>query len=127
VTTKTLKVSYWTATILFAILLVMDGLGGVMQAAAGKEALQHLGYPIYLLPIAGVAKLLAALAILQTKFRTIKEWAFAGFAITCFGAFFSRAAVGDGAALLIFPVVFLAMMFVPYYLWKKYDPASAVT
>lgn len=126
-TTKTLKVSYWTATILFAILLVMDGLGGVMQAAAGKEALQHLGYPIYLLPIAGVAKLLAALAILQTKFRTIKEWAFAGFAITCFGAFFSRAAVGDGAALLIFPVVFLAMMFVPYYLWKKYDPASAVT
>jgi hypothetical protein len=127
VTTKTLKVSYWTATILFAILLVMDGLGGVMQAAAGKEALQHLGYPIYLLPIAGVAKLLAALAILQTKFRTIKEWAFAGFAITCFGAFFSRAAVGDGAALLTFPVVFLAMMFVPYYLWKKYDPASAVT
>jgi uncharacterized membrane protein YphA (DoxX/SURF4 family) len=121
-TTKTLNVCYWTATVIFAALLVMDGLGGVMQAEAGKEALVHLGYPMYLLVIAGVAKLLAAVAILQTRFRTVKEWAFAGFAFTCVLAFCSRAAVGDGFGLLVFPVIFLAIMLVPYLLWKKYDP-----
>lgn len=121
-TTKTLKVSYWTATILFALLLVMDGVGGVLQAEAGKEALIHLGYPLYLLLVMGVAKLLAAVAVLQTRFRAIKEWAFAGFAFTCVGAFCSRAAVGDGIGLLIFPVIFLAIMCVPYFLWKKYQP-----
>lgn len=123
--TKTLKVSYWTATILFALLLVMDGLGGVLQAEAGKEALIHLGYPLYLLPTMGVAKLLAAVAILQTRFETIKEWAFAGFAFTCLGAFCSRTAVGDDFGLPIFPVIFLAIMCVPYFLWKRYEPIRA--
>ncbi len=121
-TTKTLRISYWTATILFALLLVMDGIGGVMQVEAGKVALAHLGYPMHLLTIMGVAKLLAAVAVLQTRFRTVKEWAFAGFAFTCVGAFCSRAAVGDGIDLLIFPIIFLAIMYVPYWLWKKYEP-----
>src|SRR5215475_7014086 len=106
---KTLKISYWIATIVFALLLVMDGIGGVMQVPEGKEALAHLGYPMYLLVIMGTAKILAALAILQTRFRTIKEWAFAGFVISCVGAFWSRAAVGDGIDLLIWPVIFLAI------------------
>lgn len=117
---KTLTVAYWTATILFAVLLAMDGFGGVMRAEAGKEALEHLGYPSYFLTLAGVAKLLAAAAILQSRFPTIKEWAFAGFAFTCFGAFFSRLAVGDSAGLLAFPVIFLGIMLVPYVLWKRY-------
>lgn len=118
-TPKTLNIAYWTATLLFASLLVMDGIGGIMQAEAGKEALAHLGYPMYLLPMAGFAKLLAAIAIVQTKFKTIKEWAFAGFAVSCYGALWSRMAVGDGIELLLFPVIFFAIMLVPYYLWKS--------
>jgi uncharacterized membrane protein YphA (DoxX/SURF4 family) len=116
---KALKLSYWIATVVFALLLVMDGIGGIMQAEAGKEALAHLGYPMYLMTIMGVAKVLAAVAILQTRFRTVKEWAFAGFVISCVGAFWSRATVGDGVDLLIWPVIFLAIMAVPYVLWKK--------
>jgi len=116
---KTLNMTYWIVTILFALLLLMDGLGGIMQAEAGKEALAHLGYPMYLLPMTGVAKVLAAVAIVQNKFKVIKEWAFAGFAISCYGAFWSRAAVGDGIGLLAFPIVFLLIMIAPYWLWKK--------
>jgi hypothetical protein len=119
---KALKISYWIATIVFALLLVMDGIGGITQQQAGKDSLQHLGYPMYLLSITGVAKMLAALAILQTKFRTIKEWAFAGFAINCYGALWSRAAVGDSVGMIAFPIVFFAIMLVPYVLWKKYQP-----
>ena len=69
---KSLRIAYWTATAVFALLLVMDGLGGIMRAEAGVEALTHLGYPLYLLPTFGIAKVLAAIAILQTKFRTVK-------------------------------------------------------
>jgi uncharacterized membrane protein YphA (DoxX/SURF4 family) len=119
--TRTLKISYWTATILFALLLIMDGIGGITQAEAGQEALRHLGYPMYLLTVMGAAKILAAVAIVQTRFRTIKEWAFAGFTISCVGAFWSRMVIGDGADLLIFPVIFLGIMAVPYVLWKKLD------
>jgi hypothetical protein len=123
---KSLRIAYWTATIVFALLLVMDGLGGIMRAEAGVEALTHLGYPLYLLQTFGIAKVLAAIAILQTKFRTVKEWAFAGWAFTCVGAFVSRAAVGDTVEL-IYPVVFLAIMAVPYWLWLRARHAGIVT
>ena len=122
---KSLRIAYWTATLVFALLLVMDGLGGLTQAEAGQEALRHLGYPLYLLPFFGVAKLLAAVAIVQTKFRTIKEWAFAGWAFSCVGAFWSRAVVGDTAEL-IYPVVFLGLMAVPYVLWRQAQRSGIV-
>jgi hypothetical protein len=123
---KSLRIAYWTSTIVFALLLVMDGLGGITRAEAGVEALTHLGYPLYLLPTFGVAKVLAAIAILQTKFGTLKEWAFAGWAFTCVGAFVSRAAVGDTAEL-IYPVVFLAIAAVPYWFWWRARQTGLVT
>ena len=116
---KNLKTWYWIATIIFALLMIMDGFGGVTQQEAGKEVLKHLGYPMYLLIIVGIAKLLGAVSILQNKYVAIKEWAYAGFAINFIGAFASRALVGDGISLLIPPIIGLIIMFIPYILWKK--------
>jgi hypothetical protein len=103
-------------------MLFADGIGGVTQQQAGQEVLRHLGYPMYLLIIAGTAKLLAVIALVQTRYGTIKEWAFAGIAITFIGAFASRAFVGDSGFELIFPLIMLAFMFVPYGLWKRGEP-----
>jgi uncharacterized membrane protein YphA (DoxX/SURF4 family) len=116
---KKLNTWYWIATIIFALMMIMDGFGGITQQEAGKEVLKHLGYPMYLLIIVGIAKLLGAVSILQNKFTVIKEWAYAGFAINFIGAFASRAFVGDGIPLLIPPIIALAIMFIPYILWKK--------
>lgn len=116
---KKLKTWYWVATIIFALMMIMDGIGGIIQQEAGKEVLKHLGYPMYLLIIVGIAKLLGAASTLQNKFKTIKEWAYAGFAINFIGAFASRAFVGDGISLLIPPLIALTIMFIPYILWKK--------
>ena len=107
---KKLKTWYWVATIIFALMMIMDGFGGIIQQEAGKEVLKHLGYPMYLLIIVGIAKLLGAASILQNKFKTIKEWAYAGFAINFIGAFASRAFVGDGISLLIPPLIALIIM-----------------
>ncbi|MDQ0969813.1 hypothetical protein QFZ20_005216 [Flavobacterium sp. W4I14] len=116
---KKLKTWYWIATIIFALMMIMDGVGGITQQEAGKEVLKHLGYPMYLLIIVGIAKLLGAASILQNKFIAIKEWAYAGFAINFIGAFASRAFVGDGISLLVPPLIALVIMFIPYILWKK--------
>ncbi len=116
---KNLKTWYWIATIIFALMMIMDGFGGITQQEAGKEVFKHLGYPMYLLIIVGIAKLLGAASILQTRYTTIKEWAFAGFAINFMGAFASRAFVGDGVPLLVLPLIALCIMFIPYVLWKN--------
>jgi len=119
--TKTVKIVYWGLTILFALAMLGDAYGGISKQEAGQEVMRHLGYPIYIMVITGVFKLFGAIAILQNKFKIIKEWAFAGFAINFIGALASRAAVGDGAGLLIMPLVILVIMFILYYFWKKYQ------
>ncbi len=122
---KTLKILYWSSTIFVALFMLMDGIGGLMQAEAGKEGLAHLGYPIYLMTIFGVAKLLGAVAILQNKFLVVKEWAYAGFAFTFMGAAASHALFGDGIGMTVAPLVGLAILALPYYFWKKMGATTA--
>lgn len=117
---KKIKIIYWISTIVFSLILLADGYGGITKQQAGVDVFNHLGYPVYLLIIAGYAKVFAAFAILQTRFITIKEWAYAGFAISCYGAFLSRIFVGDTGIDLIFPIIFFAIMLVPYLTWKFY-------
>lgn len=118
---NTIKTTYWITTVIFALMALMDGIGGVTRQQAGIDVMNHLGYPVYFLSIVGVAKLLGAAAILQTRFRAIKEWAYAGFAFNFIGGFASRAYMGDPTFEVIFPIIMLAVMFVPYYFWKKYE------
>jgi hypothetical protein len=123
---KTTKIIYWIATIVFAVLMLMDGTAGVLRVEAGKQGMIHLGYPMYILTIVGTAKILGAGAILQTKYTTIKEWAYAGFTINFIGAFASRAFAGDGTGLVTLPLIMLAIMFAIYFLWKKYETIKAI-
>jgi hypothetical protein len=123
---KTIRIWYWTITIIFALFMLMDGIGGITRQQAGQEVLKHLGYPMYALTIFGVAKILGVIAILQTKFYTVKEWAYAGFAFNFIGAAASRAFAGDGFGLTVAPIVVLAFMFLVYFFWKKYEQVKTV-
>ena len=78
---KPSKTLYWIVTIVFSLLMLADGLAGIAMTEEGKAAMQQLGYPNYVMAIMGVFKVLGALALLQNKFRLIKEWAYAGFTI----------------------------------------------
>lgn len=75
---NTLKILYWAVTGLFALLLLMSGIVEAMQHESGREIMRHLGYPDHVLIILGLGKILAAIALVQQRFRTIKEWAYAG-------------------------------------------------
>ena len=116
---KTIKIIYWVVTILFSLFMLYSGVSEVMQIEQGKELMKHLGYPIYVNTIIGVAKILGALAILQWKFRTLKEWAYAGFTIDFIGAGASMYFAGDRILMALSPIIFLAVMFISYFLWKK--------
>ncbi|MFA6083692.1 DoxX family protein [Mucilaginibacter sp.] len=123
---KTIKITYWILTVVFALFMLMDGGAGVVKEKTGQEVMKHLGYPIYIMVITGAFKILGAIAILQNKYKTIKEWAFAGFAINFIGAFASRAFVGDPIGLLVLPLVMLTIIFVVYYFWKKFETIKTI-
>ncbi|MBS3136681.1 DoxX family protein [Candidatus Woesearchaeota archaeon] len=116
---KALKITFWIITILFCLANFLSGIAELFPNQQAIDAMAHLGYPAYLLTILGVAKVAGSIAILQTKFRTIKEWAYAGFVIDYIGASLSIYFSGDGLLMASFPMIFLVVLFVSYSLWKK--------
>lgn len=116
-----LSIAYWTATLLFAALMLLDGIAGLSLNEEGKQAMTMLGYPAYIMTILGVAKVLGAVALVQTRFTVLKEWAYAGFAFNFLGASASWALAGHGPNLYLFPLIALAMLFGTYILWKKWS------
>jgi hypothetical protein len=110
---------YWTLTILFCLMMLADGVAGLLHEATGVAAMKQLGYPVYIMDITGAAKILGALALLQTKYRTLKEWAYAGFAIDFVGAGASVLFAGMGVAATIPAQVMLAVLFGMYFLWER--------
>ena len=60
---KTRKIFYWIFTILFALFMLMNGFGGITRQQAEVDVMQHLGYPVYVLTIFGIAKLFESMTI----------------------------------------------------------------
>ena len=118
---KTIKIIYWIVTILFSLAMLFSGVSEIMQTEQGKEVMKHLEYPVYVNTIIGVAKILGVIALLQWKFKTIKEWAYAGFTIDFIGATASLYFAGDGILMALTTIPFFAVMFISYYLWKKVE------
>lgn len=118
---KTLKIIYWAVTIIFCLANFASGVAELFPNQMGIDLMKQLGYPVYMMTILGVAKILGAIAIIQTKWKTIKEWAYAGFAIDFIGASASFYFIKAGFAAVVFPMVFLGVMFASYFLWKKMD------
>lgn len=118
---KTIKVWYWIVTILFVAFMLFSGISELVGTEAGNQLLISLGYPLYLNWILGIAKVLGAIVLVIPGLRVLKEWAYAGFAIDLIGATLSFMFSGYGFVDSIFPLIFLAVMFVSYWLWKKKD------
>jgi len=93
-----MKIAYWIVTGLMAALLVLSAVPDVLMVDGAVEMFTHLGYPKYLLPFIGVAKLLGVLVVVVPGLpRSLKEWAYAGLVIDLVGALYSHISVGDEA------------------------------
>jgi DoxX-like family len=110
------KIIYWVATIWLSLGMVSTA---IVQLIKMKEELEkinlHLGYPIYLLTILGIWKLLGVIAVLIPKYPLLKEWAYAGFFFIMSGAVFSHAACGDNAKDFFGPVLLIILTLISWY------------
>ncbi|MFS0600388.1 DoxX family protein [Peribacillus frigoritolerans] len=95
---KKTKIIYWIFTGLLVALMVLSSIPDIMSVPDAVALFNHLGYPTYLLPFIGIAKLLGVVAILIPGFPRIKEWAYAGFVFDLTGAMYSSISVGDPAS-----------------------------
>ena len=108
---KRTTILYWIFTGLFAAAMLLSGVQNALVTESSVAMLSHLGYPNYIIPFLGVAKILGAIAILIPGYPTLKEWAYAGLFFDLVGATYSGL-MTDGlqpplAGMLIFFGLFL--------------------
>ncbi len=109
---KQQKIIYWVSTVWLALGMLSTGAMQLFKEEAGTggvTSMLHLGYPVYVLPLLGIWKILGVAAVLIPKFALLKEWAYAGFFFVMTGALYSHIASGD-ALKEIFPSLLLTVL-----------------
>ncbi|MCF6411426.1 DoxX family protein [Pseudalkalibacillus salsuginis] len=126
---RKLIVTYWICTGLLALLMGVGSLPNILSSAESIALFQQLGYPAYLLPFLGVAKLLGVIAIILPGFPRIKEWAYAGLTFDLAGATYSFIAIGTPieGILMILGFLMIAGSYVTHHIIRKAKMAGQVT
>ncbi len=116
--TKRNRIIYWIATGWLALGMISTGAGQLLKAKAGQggaDMITHLGYPVYILTLLGIWKMLGVLAVLIPKYPLVKEWAYAGFFFVMTGAIFSHAASGDPVTSILPASLLLVLSALSWY------------
>lgn len=112
---KAKKIVYWIATLWLSLGMLSTAIVQLLKVKAEADMMALLGYPLYLLTILGIWKILGVVVVLIPKFTLVKEWAYAGFFFAMSGAVFSHLAVGDEAITLFGPVLLLILTVLSWY------------
>ena len=88
-------VGFWLATALFCLQMGFTAYAQ-LRLPQVAEAFTHLGFPVYFRVELSLAKLVGVVLLLAPVPARLKEWAYAGFAITLGSALIAHIAVGDG-------------------------------
>jgi hypothetical protein len=108
------KIIYWITTGLLAAGMVMSG---VMYLGQNEEMVTNftsIGYPVFMLGILGVAKLLGAITLVVPAPDRLKEWAYAGFAFVFIGATWTHVATRTSWLAPIIALLILAVSYIFY-------------
>jgi hypothetical protein len=126
--TEKRQILYWVVTVLFLLPMAGSGVPELLfeKPAATAATIAHLGYPLYLMRILGLGKVLGAVAIVSDRSRTLKEWAYAGYTFNLLGAIASHLFVGDGPVAAA-PAIMLALVLSSYRLWSSATAATATS
>jgi hypothetical protein len=122
---KHLRLLYWIVTPLFLIGQSWVAWQYFTEAPRMADAITTLGYPIYVLKILGVAKVLGVVAIATGVSPTLKEWAYAGFTFDMAGSFASHLSAGDALPIALVPAGFFVVQLASYVVWKQLAQRSA--
>ena len=112
------RIIYWIFTAWMSLGMVSTAIVQLIRQEKEVAMFTHLGYPLYLMTLLAIWKLLGVIAVLIPKFPVLKEWAYAGFFFAMSGAIISHIAIGDGIkeifpSLLLFTLVLISWYFRP--------------
>ncbi len=111
------KIIYYVATGLLTLLMFYSVSMYFFKHEDVSQMFTNFGYPTYIIYPYATAKLLGLFAIWNPNFKTIKEWAYAGFFFAFILAFFAHYMISDGEH--IGAVIALVLLMVSYIFYKR--------
>jgi len=109
---KTNKIIYWIATGLVSLGMLMSAFMYFSGSPDIVNGFKSIGFPGYLIPFLGLAKLSAAITLLIPKVEKLKEWAYAGLTFNFLGAIWAHISTSTPFAG---PIVLLVILAVSYW------------
>ena len=118
-------VGFWIATALLCLQMSFTAYAQ-LNLPQVAEAFTHLGFPAYFRVELACAKLLGVLLLLAPVPARLKEWAYAGFAVTLASALIAHFSVGDGPDAWGWAAGTSVLWALSYSFWLRQGvPASA--
>ena len=106
--TKAKTIAYWVTTGV-VVFCMTGGIFELLRVQATVEGITKLGYPAYIIPALGLAKVLAIVTLLWPGLPRLKEWAYAGIFFNMMGAVVSHVAHHDAAWSIVVTVTIAAI------------------
>ncbi len=117
---KGMVIGFWVVTALFCLQMAFTAYAQ-LKLPQVAEAFTHLGFPAYFRVQLSWAKLLGVVLLLAPVPARLKEWAYAGFAITLASALIAHLAVGDGPEKWSWAAGTGVLWAISYVLWRRLD------
>ena len=119
-----IAIGFWTLTGLFCLQIGFTAYAQ-LRLPQVAEAFRHLGFPDYFRVELTWAKLLGVVLLLAPAPTRLKEWAYAGFAITLGSALIAHLAVGDGPEAWGFAAATSVLWGLSYFFWRRREASAA--
>jgi len=123
---KSAAIGFWIATVLFCLQIGFTAFAQLRlpQVAA---AFTHLGFPGYFRVELSWAKFFGIIALLAPVPARLKEWAYAGFAITLGSALIAHFSLGDGLEAWGWAAGTAVLWALSYFFWRRLQAAPTST
>ncbi|HEX2341982.1 MAG TPA: DoxX family protein [Vicinamibacterales bacterium] len=118
-------IGFWIATALFCLQIGFTAYAQ-LRLSVVAEAFAHLGFPDYFRVELAWAKLLGVVVLLALVAARLKEWAYAGFAITLVSALVAHFSVGDGPEAWGWAAGSSVLWGLSYFFWCRMQAAAAI-
>jgi hypothetical protein len=128
---RALVVGFWIVTGLFCLEMIFTAYYELMVLPQAAEAFTRLGFPsawfrveLSWAKVAGVAALLMPVPA-RGIIYTIKEWAYAGFAINLISALIAHLSISDRPLAFVPSAITSVLWALSYFFWRRLQATSA--
>jgi hypothetical protein len=123
-TPKAATIVYWIVTALFCLQMSFTAYAQLRLPQVAL-AFTHLGFPGYFRVELSWAKFLGVVLMLAPVPARLKEWVYAGFAITLVSALIAHFSVGDGPQAWGWAAGTGVLWVLSYYFWRRLQATPA--